>query len=220
MKKIPLLILTCLIAACTSHDYDTGDGALSYLRADFAEAHSNAVGSLDYIDTDEDQRVFFASPYKSDWVVTADSLYRVLAYYDATTTGTTPKVHTVVQLVTLDPKPTETVKEPIYDPVSSVESAWLSANGKYLNLGLRLMTGATDDDKARQTVGMLLDEDTERDDHTHHYRLRFFHNQNGVPEYYSTLVYICIPTANMNAGDGMTVLVNTYKGWEERSFEF
>ena len=59
-EKILLFSLVCLLAACTSHDYDTGDGKLSYMRADFALAHSNAVGSIDYIDTDEGNRVFFA----------------------------------------------------------------------------------------------------------------------------------------------------------------
>lgn len=219
MKKIPFLILLCLIAACTSRDYETGDGNLSYLRADFAEAHSNVVGSLDYIDTDDGDRVFFASPYRSDWVVTADSLYRVLVYYNATTTATTDKVHSLVQLLTLEPKPISDVKEPLYDPIMNVESAWLSANGKYLNLGLRLMTGAADDDQARHSVAMLLESAEELDDHSHHYQLRFHHNQNGVPAYYSTFVYICIPTAHMQAGDGITVRVNTYDGWVERYFE-
>ena len=219
-EKILLFSLVCLLAACTSHDYDTGDGKLSYMRADFALAHSNAVGSIAYIDTDEGNRVFFASPYSSDWVVTADSLYRVLAYYDATTTGTTNKVHSMVQLITLEPKPTENVKEPVYDPIKNVETAWISANGKFLNLGLRIMTGATDDDTVRQSVGMLIDERTENDDHTMHLQLRLFHNQNGVPEYYSSLVYISIPTADMVAGDGLKVLVNTYEGWKEWNFEF
>ena len=214
-----ILLLTLLFAvACTTRDYETGDGKLSYLRADFGVAHSDAVGSLDYVDTDEGQRVFFPTAIKADWVVTADSLYRVLAYYDATETATTDKVHRLIQLATLTPKPAKDVKEQFTDPVK-VESAWMSANGKYLNLGLRIMTGATDDDALRQTVGVMLDEETERDDHTHQYRWTFFHNQNGVPEYYSTLVYLSIATANLQAGDGITLRINTYDGWEEKTFE-
>ncbi len=220
IKKTILIFFfaSLLTAACTTRDYDTGDGKLSYMRADFAEAHSNAVGSLDYADTDEGQRVYFPSAVQAKWAVTADSLYRVLVYYDATEEKTTNKVHSLMQLVTLTPKPASEVKEQHTDPVK-VESAWVSANGKYINLGLRLMTGATDDDTLKQTVGVLLDEKTEREDHTHHYQLTFLHNQNGVPEYYSALVYISIPTANMDAGDGITLRINTYDGWEERTFE-
>ncbi|MBR4387975.1 MAG: hypothetical protein IKT00_02215 [Prevotella sp.] len=217
-RHIILLLSLLLVVACTTYDYDTGDGKLSYLRADFAEAHSDAVGSLDYFDTDEGQRVYFPAAVQADWAVTADSLYRVLVYYDATQERATDKVHSLIHLATLAPKPAKDVKEQFTDPVN-VESAWMSANGKYINLGLRLMTGATDDDALKQTVGVLLDEDTEREDHTHHYQLRFFHNQNGVPEYYSSLVYISIPTASMGAGDGITLRINTYQGWEERTFE-
>ncbi|MBR5654668.1 MAG: hypothetical protein IKX22_11390 [Prevotella sp.] len=220
MKKISLLFFCALLlaAACTTRDYETGDGKLSFLRADFGVAHSDAVGSLDYVDTDEGQRVFFPMAIQADWAVTADSLYRVLTYYDATETATTSKVHRLIQLVTVKPKPAEEVKEQFTDPVK-VESAWMSPNGKYLNLGLRLMTGSTDDEELHQTVGVLLDEETERDDHTHQYRWTFFHNQNGVPEYYSTLVYISIATADLQAGDGITLRINTYDGWEERTFE-
>jgi hypothetical protein len=96
------------------------------------------------------------------------------------------------------------------DPVK-FESAWLSRSGKYLNLSLYLMTGTTDDEKASQTLHIIQDTIVTYLDASRTSHLRLYHDQAGIPEYYSTQVYASILTQEIPA-DSVHLTINTYKG--------
>ena len=91
--------------------------------------------------------------------------------------------------------------DPLY-----VESVWVSKNKKYVNMRLRLLTGASEDEEAVQTIGVVRDEENNG-----HETLLLYHDQGGQPEYYSTTAFVSIPLAEVNA-DTLTITVNTYDG--------
>ena len=43
MKHLLSLFTIIILTACTTSTYDDGDGDLSYLRADFVEAHTAVI---------------------------------------------------------------------------------------------------------------------------------------------------------------------------------
>jgi hypothetical protein len=73
------------------------------------------------------------------------------------------------------------------------------------------MTGTTDDEKASQTLYIIQDSIMTHPDATRTSHLRLYHDQAGVPEYYSTQVYASILTSQIKA-DSVRISINTYKG--------
>ena len=194
-----MMLLSMLCWACTSESYDTGDGSLSYMCADFVEA---------------------------DWIKTKDSVYRALLYYNKVEDKTTTKAIAVKQV--LVPKvlgkskaAASTVTYP-EDPVT-FEAAWMSANRRYINLSLYIKIGSKDGKIGTQSLGMLHYETVELQSGAKLYRLKLLHDQNKVPEYYSTQVYISIPMYRLPfelaTGDKVEIGVNTYKGFVSREFD-
>jgi len=97
------------------------------------------------------------------------------------------------------------------------ESAWVSKTGKYLNFSLYLMTGTTDDEGASQTLHVIQDTIMTNPDATRTSYLHLYHDQAGVPEYYSAQVYASILTSQIDA-DSVKISINTYKGEITKSF--
>ena len=108
------------------------------------------------------------------------------------------------------------------DPVT-FEAAWMSANRRYINLSLYIKIGSKDGKIGTQSLGMLHYETVELQSGAKLYRLKLLHDQNKVPEYYSTQVYISIPMYRLPfefaAGDKVEIGVNTYKGFVSREFD-
>ena len=102
------------------------------------------------------------------------------------------------------------------DPVHFV-SAWKSSNGAYLNFCIGVMTGKADSVEAKQTIALALDSVVEKNGHPTYY-LKFSHSQGNVPEYYTTNIYLSIPTKKMTTGSRVRLSLNTYKGWIYREF--
>ena len=94
------------------------------------------------------------------------------------------------------------------------ESAWISKNRKYLNIGLAVKSGTTEsqDEQLKQIVGILCDEVTIKGDGTKCYHLILTHNQNGVPEYYTNRAYVSMPLDGVGANDEIELTINTYQG--------
>ncbi len=215
MAAMAVLAALAAFSACQSDSYDTGQGPYSLMQADFVEAHTSASGLVDRVETDDSQTFSLAQPQKTAWATVADTVYRALLYYEKTNDSVVRTV-SVSQVPTLHPtalKPNETLRT---DPVK-FESMWIGANGKYLNLGLYLKNGSTQGDSLHHTVGMIRESETVSDDGKRTVNLRFFHNQGGVPEYYSTRYYMSVPCKTMEA-DSVSVTINTYDGVVERRF--
>ena len=206
---LPLLSLFTF-TSCTTDPYESGDTSTSYLRADFVEAHTVVAGQFDRVVTDDGVSLSLSPYAKADWATTADSTYRALLYYNKVENGTTESV-AAVSVPVLNIKPLATGEQMHEDPVT-LESSWVSKSGKYLNLGLLLKTGVADGVDNLQKVGVVLEDVIENHDGTRQVNLRFYHEQNGVPEYYSSRVYVSIPLNGLRKTDVIRLTVNPYQG--------
>ncbi len=202
-------------AACQSDSYETGQGPYSLMQADFVEAHTSALGLMDRVETDESHVFSLAQPQEVKWATTPDSLYRALLYYEKANDSVARTV-SISQVPTLHPKQLKPEETLCTDPVK-FESMWISANGKYLNLGLYLKNGSTQGDSLHHTVGMIRESETTDGDGKRTVSLRLYHDQGGVPEYYSSRYYVSVPCKEIDA-DSVVVTINTYNGAVERRF--
>lgn len=221
---LPITFLT----ACTSESYETGDGKYSYLRADFGEIHTAKPQQVDYAVNDEGRRISFETAPTVKWAEKGDTLYRALLYYNDLPDKAARSI-SLQPVYVLAPKAAADVKDPSHDPVT-FESAWLStcqrtdltiavdsvkreAVTHYLNIAFLLKTGQPDDEKARQTIGMMSEQ---ADDGS--LRLTLLHDQGAIPQYYSTRIYTSIPLSDSQLQRGIVLSVNTYDGELIRTF--
>ena len=207
-------------SSCTQDAYNKGEGEYSLLRGDFVEAHTNGQKQVDYIITDDGEQLPMTKTYSAKWITTADSLYRCVLYYNKVKDDHGRETAEPVSMGQVPcPKITpfsELDKDMKTDPVK-FESAWMSKSGKYLNLSLWLMTGSTTDEDAVHHLAIVQDTVMVNPDHTRTAHLRLFHDQSGIPEYYSTQVYASILTSQIEA-DSVCLTINTYKGSVIKSF--
>lgn len=209
-----LLVLT----ACESEDYETGDGEYSYMRADFVEARSAEAKTLSHAITDDGESLVFDEHLACSWATTPDSTYRALLYYHIDKEGSNHVKGISATKVLVLRLPREKAKSIPTDPLA-FESAWLSANGKYVNLGLYVKTGKTEDGAKQQALGVVRDTIVTLGDGRKEHRLRLLHAQNDVPQNYSSKVYASIPLGDFEPGDLVIIDINTYDGLLTRTFE-
>lgn len=212
------MLALLLLGACESENYETGDGKYSYLRADFVEAHAKEAKKFDTAVTDDGNELVFQEPLSCSWATTPDSIYRALIYYNVGKNDSKRvdgiSVSQVLVLRLPQKQPETTPGDPL-----KVESAWLSANGKYLNLGLYVMLGKTEEEDRKQSLGIVRDTIVDLDNGTKLHQLRLLHSQNGVPENYSTKIYASIPLEYFSQGDVVRLDVNTYDGPLNKTFQ-
>ena len=216
MKKLfrLLVIITvnCQLStliSCTQDAYEKGEGEYSLLRGDFAEAVVNSNKQVAKIITDDGDEMFVSSPYTARWIAKADTTYRCMLYYN--------KVDGKAEVVSMGQVPCASIvplsqydKELKTDPVK-FESTWMSKTGRYLNLSFQLKTGVTDDTAAVQSLAIVSDTLITHSDGKQIRNLILHHDQGNVPEYYSTQVYISIPTNRIDA-DSVRISINSYDG--------
>ena len=227
--KIFLLTVAPLLTACETDSYRTGDGALSAMRAEFVEAHTDADARVMAVETDGGERLTLTSPVVVGWMEKPDTVYRALFYYNYNKVdgdGGQPQAEPVAVSYVLVPSVTAAAgmtDDMKTDPVKFV-SSWASTNGKYLNIELLLMTGKVDGDNAAQTVGVICDSVITGGDGARRMWCTLYHDQNGVPEYYSVETYVSIAVSRLPIepadGDIVTVDINTYDGTITRTFTF
>ena len=216
MKKLfrLLVIITvnCQLStliSCTQDAYEKGEGEYSLLRGDFAEAIVNSSKQVAKIVTDDGDEMFVSSPYTARWIAKADTTYRCMLYYN--------KVDGKAEVVSMGLVPCASIvplsqydKELKTDPVK-FESTWMSKTGRYLNLSFQVKTGVTDDTAAVQSLAIVSDTLITHPDGKQIRSLILHHDQGNVPQYYSTQVYISIPTNRIDA-DSVRISINSYDG--------
>lgn len=217
-----------LLAACQHDAYDTGDSRYSYLRTDFAEVYSDGNGVLWSAITDDGDSLVFSPTVQRAWASRPDSAYRALVYYNLQPGG----VAAAASAVPLTVEPVSVAMVYVLRPLSGAdslalmadpvvfESAWLSRNRRYVNLGLALMTGQPETADASQAIGLVCDRVLAGNDGRRTYYYRLCHDQGNVPEYYKGTVYVSIPVSEMRAGDAVSITVPTYNGTVTRYFSF
>jgi hypothetical protein len=214
MKKLfrLLVIITvnCQLStliSCTQDAYEKGEGEYSLLRGDFAEAVVNSNKQVAKIITDDGDEMLVTSPYTAKWIAKADTTYRCMLYYN--------KVEGKAEVVSMGQVPCAAIvplskfeKDLKTDPVK-FESTWMSKTGRYLNLSFQLKTGVTDDTAAVQSLAIVSDTLITHPDGKQIRSLILHHDQGNVPQYYSTQVYISIPTNRIDA-DSVRISINSY----------
>lgn len=209
-RLLHFLVIAWLISSCTTDSYEKGDGKYSLMQGDFVEAKVNAQRQIVSFSTDDGEQFELSEPYTDKWIKTPDTLYRCMIYYN--------KVENKkAELVSIGEVPcpriltlAELKKDLRTDPVK-FESMWLSKSGKYLNLYLQLKTGVTDDTTAVQQLAFISDTLIVNPNQTTIRHITLHHDQNKVPEYYSTKAYVSLLTDSI-AADSIRISINTYTG--------
>lgn len=214
-RLLSALSLVILATACEQDVYDKGNSEYSLMRADFVEAFVDNDKKVGYVVTDDNERLQLVEPYTAQWIERPDTTYRAVLYYNM--------VGAEVETLALSKVSTTRVRKPgefksgvKTDPLG-LESVWLGGNRKYLNLCLILKTGAVEDEKIVQTLGIIGDTIVTDAGGRRTYQLRVFHNQGGVPEYYSQRVYFSVPVSELEV-DSLRLSVNTYNGVVSKGF--
>jgi hypothetical protein len=224
MRAKSILLLSLFVGtalySCTTDSYEKGEGEYSRMEADFVEAHANADKRFDYVDTDDGERLLLSQPYERSWIKTPDSLYRAILYYKRAEKTVDPvtmaqvSVATIVRTDSLEKRMKSRVKT---DPLT-LESVWISKSKRYLNASVYLKVGSTDNKDAIHKMGIVCDTIMTHADNTRTLHLRLYHDQGGVPEYYSQRTYFSLPLSDLKA-DSIRFTVNTYKGEVVRMFK-
>lgn len=198
-------VLACLsmTLSCTNEGYDTGDGSLSYLCADFVEAYTSGDAVITRAVTDDGTELQLAHGLKPAWVSVPDTSYRALLYYNKKGSPVEPLAISRVPVAVPHIQNDSLFTDPL-----GVESVWTSANGRYVNISLLLKTGTPDSLDLRQWVSLVYDPETTEPSSS----LLLLHCQNGVPEYYTTRMYLSVPTVAFPSQDSLCIRVNTYNG--------
>ena len=224
MKEVAAALFIASVMAltsCSTDAYEAGDGKYSYLTASFVMAHTSASQAVDYVECDSGERLILTPTYHWAQAAKADTVYRALFYYNDTPSSSSS--HTVEPVaaspvLVLRPVPASVVDAVVTDPLT-VESMWLSENGRYVNMALLVKTGKPDNLDAQQTVALIADETTTDASGYRCAQMRLYHSQGGVPEYYTSRVYISIDTDDIHA-DAIAIEVNTYNGKVTRTISF
>ncbi|MCD8297574.1 MAG: NigD-like protein [Prevotella sp.] len=227
MRKIAILLpLLLVVFSCSNDGYDTGDGELSNMRADFVEAQTNSSALIYKIETDDGETLLLTKSPSVSWATKRDTVYRALIYYN--------KVLSSIGTYQAEPIAISQVAVPhiyyadelpeglITDPVT-FSSAWKSKNGKYINLDFYIKIGSSAGTTGMQLIGMVYEGTQLKESGVQHVNLRLYHSQNGVPEYYSSETYISIPVTaipgSLSEGDEVEITINTYEGEISRTFQ-
>jgi hypothetical protein len=210
-----------LVTSCTQDGYDKGEGQYSYLRGDFVEAYIGADKNMVSLITDEGETLPLSQPYTAKWITRSDTVYRCMLYYNKVRDS---KGQDVAEPISVGEVPCPVIiplskleVEMKTDPVK-FESAWMSKTGKYINLSFALKTGSTEDEEAIHSLRVVQDTILTNPDGTSTSYLRLYHDQGGVPDYYSTQVYASLITSEILA-DSACISINTYKGIVTKAFQ-
>ena len=222
-----MVMLALAVSACSSDAYDTGDGSLSYMRADFVKAFADHDGKFTAAITDNDLSLTLQPAIAAGWSA-PDTVCRALLYYDAAQLSESAREAAVRPVAigrVIMPKVIDRQAVAAGLPTDPVvmETAWRSNNRKYINLGLQLKTGTTDGNVAAQAIGWVYTGSTTLDGGAQRHSFMLAHSQNGVPQYYSTPLYVSLSLdelpVKLGDGDEIEVSVNTYKGVVSRTFQ-
>lgn len=196
--------MAMLLLACTTDAYDKGEGDYSLMTAEMADITvGERCEALNAV-TDEDEQLLFTRPFTTSWFVTPDSVYRTVLYYKKVENNTVEAIG-ASNVSVLRPHIIEDMKT---DPVQ-FESAWLSTNRRYLNASIYIMLGDTSNELLKHVVGMNTDTLEINENGTSTLHLTLYHDQGGMPEYYSQRAYLSVPLDSLDV-DSVSLSIHTY----------
>ena len=218
-QSLAVIAFLITLTACTSESYDAGDGPNSYLTAELVLLHTSQDKSVRSALLDDGTTLQFSNPFAQDWLTRPDSVYRALLYYDKTvvasdaaaSNSTATSIVRARSVSVLRPVEAAKVDAMRTDPVG-FESLWMSKNGSYINLSLLLKSGKTEADDALHALGIVSHGTTTDADRRRTLHLTLYHDQGGVPAYYTVQQYVSIPTQLLEEADTVELTLNTYNG--------
>lgn len=197
--------LSLITSSCTQDAYEKGDGELSSMVAEMGDGYTASDKKVTRFVTDNGEQFSVSNPFTSNLMQKPDTVYRAVFYY--INKGEKAEVKGLNKVLVVTPRK---MKEMKADPVR-LESVWMGKSKAYLNLSLYLMQGYTDDKEAIHKIGFSCDSLYQNADGTKTLRLTFYHDQAGVPEYYSQRTFVSIPMQAVDA-DSIRLDINTYEG--------
>ena len=236
------VVAAALLASCTTEQYDSGDGKLSYLRSDFVEACTDAQSRMSSFTTDEQLSLQVEGTPKVSWMTTPDSTYRALVYYAAPSTSSASGSSSAsgpsssssssasftersAQNLASAPVKVFIVNNVLCPKIKRLQTSaspktdpvsfvalWLSANRKYVNITFDVKTGSSGSDADGQSIGAVLTDMTRNADGTLTAHITFCHDQGNVPQYYPSRQYASLAVAQMQDADSASIVINSYKG--------
>lgn len=215
LLRLSALLLPWLLCSCEQDTYEKGTGQYSLLQADFIEAYVDNNKLVSHVTTDDDVTLQLVQPYTPRWEAKTDTIYRALLYYN--------KVEGKAEVVTLALVPTsgivpvDSLKDGMKTDPVRFESAWLSKHRRYLNVGIYLKIGQTDNSEAIHKMGIVADSVATAADGKRTLCLQLYHDQGGMPEYYSQRSYFSIPLQGITT-DSIALTLNTYDGVVSKRF--
>ena len=216
MKKLlqlfVLIVLTShlsLLSSCSQDAYDKGEGEYSLMRGDFGEAMVNGSQQVVKVVTDDGDELPLSAPYTAKWITRNDTTYRCMLYYNKV--GSQAEVLSMGQVPCLPVTLLKDLKKPLTTDPVKFESTWMSKSDRYVNMSVLLKTGVSDDSTAVQTLAIVSDTLITNPDQKTMRHLILYHDQGNVPEYYSTKVYLSIPTNKIDA-DSVKISIYSYDG--------
>lgn len=212
-KQLLLLLLCAIVASCSVDSYETGDNEYSYMRADFGIAYTNGKAAVEYATNDNDDRIDFEEAATASWITTPDSAYRALIYYNKV--GEKAECISLSRVLTLIPKEAGELSEIHSDPLM-FESAWVSSNKSFVNIGFAVKTGQVDGNFLAQEIGICVDSVVTKTGGERHYYMQMTHKQNGSPEYYSSKGFASIQIKSEYRGAILHLSIPTYNGKTEK----
>lgn len=224
MKYKGLILSAVILASCSHDGYNSGDGKYSYFTADFVEAHVNSDLLMNYAITDNNDSLVMSTPLSNQNFTVKDTVYRGVLYYNKQTLddgSLSISPLTYANISVLDATQySDTLK---YDPMD-FESLWKSKSGKYITLSLILMTGTDSGTDNKQTLNIIRNGTTSVDGGHKCLNLVVCHNQNSVPEYYSSRCYVSLNMSKfsneLESGDSISLSVKTSDGWIRKSLAY
>lgn len=218
MKKFVFATLLWLpvLTACTTDSYNKGEGKYSLMQAELVDLNINGQKEATAFMLDDGSRFTLTPPATAKWIETADTTYRAVLYFNKLSESTAECV-SLGAVPTLRAVKHWQLKEQPEDPMG-IESAWLSKNGKYLNLALLLKSGQADDNDGVQSLGLAQDTIRKNDDQTRTACFRLLHDQRDVPQYYTIRRYVSILLPDTVELDTIRLMIPTYEGKKERYF--
>ncbi len=211
-----LVALSLSLLACTTDSYDKGEGSYSLMQAHMVDAHIDGKQLVDYIATDDGDTLQLAPPLQQTWTQTTDTFCRALFYFNKTASRQAQPL-SATRIGTAAIVPRDSLKEGMKTHPVKLESIWLAKTRRYLNVGLYLKVGTTDREDARHRLAVIADTLQTRADGTVMLHLSLYHDQGGVPEYYSQRTFFSIPLYQLQA-DSVSLTVHTYQGAVVRQF--
>lgn len=209
-------LLLLLVVACETDNYNKGQGKYSLMQAELVDLTINSEKEATAFLLDDGTRFTLSPAATAKWIETADTTYRAVLYFNLLSEGMAEPV-SLGAVPTLRAVRHWKLDEQPDDPIG-VESAWLSKNGKYLNLGLLLKTGQQDGNDGTQTIGLAQDTIRLNADQTHTAVFRLLHDQGGVPQYYTSRRFVSILLPDTVQLDTIRLAIPTYEGKLERVF--